>query len=381
VVFLAAAFWLCLVMLAYVYVGYPALTLIAARFFGRKVRKSGITPTVTVIVAAYNEEASIRAKLGNVLGLDYPHALLNVIVASDGSSDRTDELVRDFPSSKVTLLRVEGRQGKTACQNRAVEMASGEIVVFTDATTRIASDAIRAMVECFADEEVGCVAASLVYEGKGKGLTGQGGADYWNYEIALRRAEAALGSLVGVSGCLYAVRKSVYRPIAPELISDFVIAMRVREAGLRAVIEPAATCFEETLARPRDELAMRVRVAIRSISALVRERHMLNPLRAGVFAWQLWSHKALRYASPFFWLAALVTNIALAPQGWIYQLFLAVQIVVLVAGVLGFMLQRWKGSVGVLGKPYYFLLTNIASFLAAFRYLRGEQVIVWNPLR
>jgi cellulose synthase/poly-beta-1,6-N-acetylglucosamine synthase-like glycosyltransferase len=377
----AAVFWTCVGLLGYVYFGYPALARFAARCFGRPVRAGSIAPVVTVVVAAYNEEAGIQAKLDNILGLDYPPELLNVIVASDGSTDRTDEIVRQNSSNRVQLLRVEGRRGKTACQNAAVQAASGDIVVFTDATTRIEAHTIQAMVGNFADANVGCVAGSLVYEAKSASLTGQGGTAYWNYELGLRRAESSLGSLVGVSGCLYAVRRSAYTPIQPELISDFVIAMRIREAGLRTVLEPAAVCFEDTLEHSRSELAMRVRVGIRSINALVHERRMLNPFHCGVFAWQLWSHKALRYASPFFWLAALITNLGLLGDGWIYQVMLAGQLAILLLGTLGFFQSTQSQGGGLLRKPYYFVLTNLASLLATVKFLRGERMIVWKPVR
>jgi cellulose synthase/poly-beta-1,6-N-acetylglucosamine synthase-like glycosyltransferase len=183
-----------------------------------------------------------------------------------------------------------------------------------------------------------------------------------------------------VSGCLYAVRRSAYRPIAAELISDFVIAMRLREQGLRTVLEPAAFCFEATLERTDQELSMRVRVAVRSINALVAERRLLNPFRYGVYAWQLWSHKVLRYGSPFFWLGALGTSLALAASPLYLGLFV-LQLLLIAAGSAGFLLHARARSTGLLTKPYYFLLTNIASFLAVLRYLRGERIVTWEPMR
>ena len=277
-------------------------------------------------------------------------------------------------------MRVEGRVGKTACQNRAVEAASGEIVVFTDATTVIDRGALRALMCNFADGEVGCVAAQLVYVGKGKNLTASGGTAYWSYEIALRAAESALGSLIGVSGCLYAVRRSAYRPIQADLISDFVIAMRMREQRLRTVLEPEALCFESTLDRSAQELSMRVRVAIRSIAALVAERRFLNPLRHGVFALQLLSHKLLRYASPFIWLVAMLACVPLLDRP-LYRLAFVAQLSLVVAGTVGFALHARGGGVGVLGRPYYFLLTNLASLIAVMRFLRGDRIRIWNPVR
>ncbi len=280
----------------------------------------------------------------------------------------------------MSVLRIEGRQGKTACQNAAAAAAAGEILIFTDATTDLDPAAARRLVENLADASVGCVAGRLVYVTRGENATGRGGEAYWDYEVRLRAAESAFGSLIGVSGCLYAVRRSAYRPIDPALISDFVIAMNMREQGLRTVLAPDATCYEETLGQGGHELAMRVRVALRSLNALVRQRRFLNPLHYGRFAWQLWSHKGLRYASPLLWLAALVSNIELASHLG-YLLLLVGQLLIIVAGVIGFALQARRPTLGIFGRPYYLLLTNVASLVATFRYLKGERMVTWTPLR
>jgi cellulose synthase/poly-beta-1,6-N-acetylglucosamine synthase-like glycosyltransferase len=376
-----AAFWVGAGILAYVYLLYPLTARTFARIFPHPVRRvAGNRPSVTLLITAYNEEKHIAAKIGNVLALDYPPSLLDVLVISDASSDRTDEIVRSCGSSRVGLLRIEGRLGKTACQNAAVGAASGEIVVFTDATTLIEREALAAMMESFADPQVGCVAGTLIYQGRGRNLTAAGGVSYWSYEIALRDAETRLGTLIGVSGCLYAVRRSVYRPIAQGLISDFVIAMRMREQGLRTVLERRAICFEETLEHSGQELSMRVRVALRSITALASERRFLNPLVDPLYAWQLWSHKLLRYASPYCLLATLGGSLVLASRP-AYGLLLLVQLAIIGAGLAGFMAQLGARRLGVLSKPYYFLLTNLASVIATVLFLKGERMATWKPIR
>lgn len=373
-------FWGAVGLLVYVYAGYPVLAIAIARIRPRAPRQQPITPSVTVIITAYNEEKDIAQKIRNVLALDYPREQLDVIVASDASSDGTDDIVRGLGLAQVRLLRVEGRQGKTACQNAAAAAASGDILLFTDATTRIATDALRAMTRNFHDPEVACVAGRLSYVAQQDDATGRGGTSYWNYEIMLRMAESNIGSLIGVSGCLYAVRRRAYRDIAPELISDFVVAMLVREQGLRSVLEPDAMCYETTLDHPERELAMRVRVGMRSLSALASQKRFLNPFRFGAFAWQLWSHKLLRYLSPVFWMLALLANAALALQGR-YAWLLALQLALLSAGLLGFASPRLPGKSRLLAKPYYFLLTNLASAVSLFRFLRGERIVTWTPQR
>ena len=382
-------FWICCGLLLYVYVLYPILMRVLAMRFGRPAVRGDALPTVTIIVTAYNEEKCITSKLDNLCKLRYPSHLVDILVVSDSSTDLTERLAATYDPERVHVLRVEGRRGKTACQNAAAAAASGEILVFTDATTQVSVDALHRLVECFVDPEIGCVGGRLTYVSELNNCTGRGGEIYWSYELSLRAAESRLGSMIGVSGCLYAVRKRAYREINPSLISDFVIAMRMREQGLRTVLAPDATCFEATLERGSHELAMRVRVAMRSLDALIRERRFLNPLRYGCFAWQLWSHKVVRYASPVLWLGALSTNVALATsndvalalEGPFYLALLAGQCAVLAAGLLGFVLQSRRRELGLLGQPYYFLLTNVASLIATLRYLQGERMVTWQPIR
>jgi cellulose synthase/poly-beta-1,6-N-acetylglucosamine synthase-like glycosyltransferase len=379
-VFVVILFWSCCLLLTYVYVLYPALVTAFATRYGKPVRRGDALPTVTIIVTVYNEEKCIRAKLDNLAELNYPRELVDVIVVSDASSDSTEAIASSYDRLLARVLRVEGRQGKTACQNAAASSASGEVLIFTDATTRLDAEAVRRLVENFADAAVGCVAGRLAYVTDTENLTGSGSRAYWDYEVRLRAGESLLGSLVGVSGCLYAARRSAYRHIHPHLISDFVIAMRMREQGLRTVLAPDAVCFEATLDRGHQELAMRTRVAARSINALVAEWRFLDPVRYGLFAWQLWSHKVLRYATPLLWLTAIGANIALAGQTP-YLVLLLAQFALIAAGAMGFVLQQRGYKLGLLTRPYYFLLTNVASLIATLRYLQGERMVTWTPIR
>jgi len=364
----------------YVYLVYPVLVRALAARFGTPPRRGTELPSVTIIVTAYNEEKCIRGKLDTISRLDYPAALLHTLVVSDASSDATEEIARRYDPAHVRVLRVEGRQGKTACQNAGAAAARGDILVFTDATTQIDPAALRRLVENFAASDVGCVASAPVYVSSVDNATSQGCETYWSYDLRVRAAESLLGCLIGVSGCLYAVRRSAYVPIDPGLISDFVVAMKMRERGLRTVLAGDAICFENTLDRGSRELAMRVRVALRSLHALIHERRFLNPWRYGRFAWALWSHKALRYASPLLWIAALAANIWLAGQMG-YRVLLIMQCALILAGVAGFFLQARRSGLGILGRPYYLLLTNVAALIAALRYLKGDRMVTWKPLR
>lgn len=376
---LEAILWASLVMLAYIYAGYPILVVVLGRIFRRPVAYGSDLPHVTMIISAYNEEKHVADKIRNVLALDYPRDRLEVIVASDASNDATDRIVREHEPD-VRLLRIEGRLGKTACQNVAAEAATGDVLIFTDATTMVTPGSLRAIVRNFGDPTVGCVAGRLTYYSPNESSTGQGGRSYWGYESMMRDAESSLSSLIGVSGQLYAVRKDAYRPIPADLISDFVIAMVIREQGLRTVMEPEACCFEETLDRADSEISMRVRVTLRSLFAMATLRRFLNPLRYGAFAWQLVSHKLLRYLSPVFLLSAFLANAALALQGR-YVALMVLQLAVAGIALLGFLQLRFLTKFRLLAQPYYFLLTNISSAISLVRFARGDKVVTWTPVR
>ncbi|HVG38040.1 MAG TPA: glycosyltransferase family 2 protein, partial [Pyrinomonadaceae bacterium] len=327
------------------------------------------------------EERDLAAKLENTLALDYPADLLEVIVASDCSTDRTDEIARSFSTAGVRLHRQPERLGKTAAQNAAVEIARGEVILFSDATTMYEPDVLKVMAADFADQSVGCVAGRLIYVDQGETNVGRGAQSYWGYETLLKRHESRIGSLIGVSGCLYAVRRSAYVPLYHEACSDFLIATVMAEQGLRTIYDPAAVCVEETNQRTDKELRMRVRVIAQTYTDLWRHRHMLNPLRAGFYAVQLLSHKVLRYAVPIFLLLAFITSALLAPRSLFYALALLAQLGFYAAAGLGWALERAGLHYRLLAIPQYFVLANAASLIALYKFLRGERFARWEPIR
>jgi cellulose synthase/poly-beta-1,6-N-acetylglucosamine synthase-like glycosyltransferase len=378
---LAVIFFLAIFLTAYAYAGYPLTVCALSRLFPRPVRRAEITPRVTMIIAAHNEEQDIAAKLENTLALDYPADRLEVIVASDCSTDRTDEIVQGFAGRGVQLYRQAEHHGKTVAQRRAVKMASGEILVFCDATTRNAPDALRKLVRPFADPEVGCVAGQLVYVDDEETAIGQGCQSYWNYEKFIKSCESQLNSLIGVSGCLYAVRRSHFAQLTQDLIDDFVIATEVHLQGLRTVYEPEAMAAEKTNKRGRDEFRMRVRVIEQTLTALHRYRAVLNPWRHGMFAFQLLAHKALRYSVPLLLLVALASNALLLGRHEIYQYALIAQLGFYAAAVCGWIANRMKLRVGPLALPYYFVLANAASLMGTLKFMIGGSHVVWTPIR
>ncbi len=374
-------FWLSVMALAYTYAGYPVLLFLISRFRSYPVQCADWTPTVSVIITAYNEEQHLAAKLENTLSLDYPRDRLEVIVASDCSADRTDEIARSFASRGVRLHRQAERLGKTAAQNAAVECGRGEIILFSDATTLYQTDVLRVMMPSFADPTVGCVAGRLIYADLKKSSIGYGARSYWEYEVFLKRQESRIFSLIGVSGCLYAVRRSAYVPLYNEACSDFIIATKMVEQGLRAVFEPNAVCTEETNQRADKELRMRVRVITQTFTDLWRHRSMMNPFKSGFYAVQLISHKAMRYLVPAFLLAILVSSALLTSHSGLYASVFFGQVVFYFLAVLGGLLERVGVHSRLFALPQYFALTNLSSLIAFYQFVRGERYARWEPIR
>jgi cellulose synthase/poly-beta-1,6-N-acetylglucosamine synthase-like glycosyltransferase len=374
-------FWLSATALSYTYIGYPLLLFIVGRLRPLTVKRAELMPTVTVIITAYNEERDLAAKLENTLALDYPRELMEVIVASDCSTDRTDDIVRQFAARGVRLYRQPQRLGKTAAQNAAVEQARGDIILFSDATSMYQPDVVRALMPSFADPMVGCVAGRLIYLDPADSRVGRGARSYWSYETFLKKQESRACSLIGASGCLYAVRRSAYVPLYPEACSDFIIATKMVAQGLRAVYEPTAVCTEETNRRTDKEMKMRVRVIAQTFTDLWRHRAMMNPLRSGFYAVQLLSHKVMRYFVPFFLLANLAASAALAPRSLFFLAALTAQLGCYLSALVAWILERVGVHNRLLALPQYFVLANIASLIALSQFLRGERYAHWEPLR
>jgi cellulose synthase/poly-beta-1,6-N-acetylglucosamine synthase-like glycosyltransferase len=374
-------FWLSAVALFYTYAGYPLLLALVSALRPLKVRRGEFEPTVSIIITAYNEERDLAAKLENTLALDYPRELLEIIVASDCSTDRTDQIARKFAGRGVRLHRQSERLGKTAAQNAAVEQARGEIILFSDATSLYQPNAVRAMMPSFADSTVGCVAGRLEYVDGSDSRVGRGARSYWSYETFLKRHESRVGSLIGASGCLYSVRRSAYVPLYHEACSDFIIATKMVEQNLRAVYEPNAVCTEQTNRQSDKELKMRVRIIAQTFTDLWRHRAMLNPVRSGFYGVQLVSHKVMRYLVPFFLMGLFVASAVLAPGSLAYRLSFAAQVACYACPALAWVLDRVGIRSRLLALPQYFILANLASLIACYQFLRGEHYARWEPIR
>jgi len=379
---MALAIWLgAIAVIVWVYVGYPIVLGIVAALRKKPVARGPYTPDVSLVICAYNEERDLRRKLEECLAADYPADRLEIIVASDGSTDRTDDIVREF-APRVTLLRVEGRGGKTIAQNAAVAMARGEILVFSDVTTVYTPVTLREMVANFADPAVGCVGGDLHYEKEPRNTSAEGRALFWGYERQLRVWESQVHSIIGVAGCVYAMRKSLYVPLHPAVISDFVQPGGVTSRGHRTVLEPRALAFEPVESFSLgEELYRRARVITRGLRGAFTMPDLLNPFRHPWFATLLWSHRVLRWLVPVFLLLLLAASIPLATRGPLFQLVLAAQLAVYGAGAVAWALEHWRVRLPGAFIPLYFCVVNLAPLLALAWIARGEKKIVWETGR
>lgn len=374
-------FWFSLAVIAWVYVGYGVVLWTASLVRARPVRRGPIEPTVSLVICAYNEGRTIRRKLDEVLGLDYPSDKLEIIVASDGSTDETDAVVREY-ASRVRLLRVEGRRGKTIAQNAAVAMATGEILVFSDVTTEYAPHTLRTLIANLADPAVGCVGGDLRYLSERDNPSAQGRALFWNYERQMRIWESRVHSMVGVAGCAYAMRRALYVPLDEAVISDFVEPGLVTERGYRTVLEVNAPVYEPAESYSLgQELHRRARVITRGLRGAFRMRGLVNPLRHPWFATVLWSHRILRWLLPVFLLVMLGTSAVLVDQGWLYRVVLVGQLAVYAAGALAFALDRLQLRLPGMFVPLYFCLISLAPLIALGWLLRGETKAAWETGR
>lgn len=381
IIILQIIFWLAFAALFYTYFGYPLVVYLLSLVYPKKISKNDFEPKVTILITAYNEEKAIRSKLKNTLLVEYPKDKLEILVASDGSNDETDKIVKEFEADGVKLFHQPGRKGKTYTQNKAVEKATGEIILFSDATTDYRPNVLREILPNFADETVGCAAGKLIYVDKSNSDVGKGAKSYWSYETFIKESESSACSLIGASGCLYAVRKSAYQPMYAEACSDFLICTVVYRQGLRSVYEPNAVCVEETNKQTDKEMKMRVRVISQTFTDLWRNRDMMNPFKSGFYAIELISHKLFRYAVPVFLFLIFLTSTFLSYSSIIFAVILLLQIIFYGLALITWVLEKTGIKLGFPAIPLYFVLTNFASMVGFYKFLSGETYANWEPIR
>lgn len=364
-----------LLLTIYSYALYPPLLWVLQVFLRRPWAKGSMQHPVSMIVSVYNEESVIQEKIENALSLKYPAELLEIIISSDGSTDKTHEIVSRYDDPRVVLKRFE-RVGKTECLNRVVPEAKGDIVLFTDANAMFPPDLLEQVSGNFVDPDVGLVTGWTKYlkAGGGEDVTGA----YSKLEKITKRWESLVCSCVGADGAVFAIRKSLFRPLDVGDINDFIIPLNVVGQGKRVVLDPEVYCREEAADDEEKAYGRQVRITTRTLWAIRRNLGFLNFREFGVFSFFLLSHKVLRLAAPFFFILAFVLNIFLVGQSWVYGITFTCFVLFLGIGFLG-LFGFVKGSVASICK--FFLLTLSAQFVGWMRMAAGIKDTTWTPMR
>ncbi len=382
-------FWACFAVVSYVYVGYPLLLWLDV--FGRATRRRDAQfdrrfigapaelPLVSIIVAAHNEEAAIEAKILNLLASDYPRERVEILIGSDGSSDRTEEIVRRHQHDGVGLISFPKQQGKSAMQNGLVAAASGEFLVFTDADCISDSSALRLLVENFADPQVGLVTGAPRYLNADETSITKNESAYLDYESWIRNEESRRGLLAMASGSLFAMRRSLWRPLNRDFGDDFELPLRTALAGMRSVLEArAVTITRLSQNSPATMFGLKSRIVSKDFKALMAYRAILNPLSHGAIALGLWSHKLLRWLAPYFLLGIFFSSAFLHSP--FYRGLFLLQVAFCIFAVLGF-LVRGRALGFPWSVPTSFCIVNLAALVGVWVSLTGRASGRWTPVR
>lgn len=387
---IAFIFWLSVGIIFYTYLGYPVLIALLAKLRPEQAYSGGNEPSITLLIAAYNEEACIEARLFNALSMEYPKDKIQILVAADGSDDRTTEIVSRFKQKGVELSYQPERRGKSAAIDRAMSMVTGEIVVFSDANNMYAPMTLRNLVLPFGDPKVGVVSGAkhILKEG---GALGVSEGLYWKYESFIKRQESRLSSCIGVSGEIFAIRRSCYLPTSNSIINDDTnISMNILNRGFSIVYAPEAVSYENVSLTAQDEITRRTKISAGRYQAISKS-YKVNPFIHPILFWQIFSHKILRLVIPFAMIAAFLANFVslfahseikstsifdlLWPKNW---LFFIGQLLFYLVAMFGNLIMP-KGKLGkILYLPTFLLNSNIASFKGFLQFFTKKENELWK---
>lgn len=382
-------FWISLFIIIYTYVGYGILLYIILKL--KNIIKGkpdpaviGYTPTLTFIVAAYNEAYCIREKIENTLSLEYPRDKIEFIFVTDGSTDATPAIIQEYPSIK--LLHKDGRSGKIAAVHRAMQEVKTDIVVFTDANTMVNKQALLLMSRHYIDPSVGAIAGEkrVQIEETADATAGEG--FYWKYESKLKKWDSALYSVVGAAGELFSIRTNLYEPVEPDtILDDFMISMNIAKKGYRIIYEPEAYAMEKASADTGEELKRKIRISAGGVQSTLRLKSLLLPFKQPVLSFEYISHRILRWVlTPYLMILVFLLNMLFVIQvGWfgLYGFLFVGQILFYGAALLGRILEAKQMKIKIFFIPYYFCLMNYAVIAGMFRYVLGEQSVLWEKAK
>ena len=378
----AILFWSAVAVILYTYIGFPLLSWMRSWLCRRPPINGDITPTVSVLIAAHNEEDNIGEKVRNVLALNYPRELVQIVVASDGSSDRTIDILKSFDEPRLTVLDLP-RAGKAAALNAGIRQCTGEILVFSDANSMFGKDALKALTRPFADPAVGGVAGDQRYsKGDSRSVADAGERSYWNFDRRMKHWQSQAGNVTSATGAIYAIRRSLFTTVPEGVTDDFATSTAVIAQGYRLVFAVDAASYEPVAASSGVEFGRKVRIITRGLCGVLQMRTLLNPLRYGFYSVQLFSHKVLRRQMVFPLLLLFVSSIFLAQTSLIYLLAATGQVSFYVTALIGWLLNRTKlGRRKPFSLPFFFCMVNFACLIATWKSLRGNRVVLWEPQR
>ena len=381
-------FWVSVAAIVYTYIGYPIILYILSLFHRKVVlRDEHYCPHVSLIIAVHNEQERIQEKIKNTLSIDYPDDRLEIIFASDASTDKTEEIIQAH--ARFKLVRSPERKGKEFAQKCAVDQSTGEIIIFSDVATILEPKSIRTIASNFADPSVGCVSSEDRFIDEHGQISGEGA--YVKYEMFLRRLESKVFSIVGMSGSFFAARREVCAEWAVDLQSDFNTLINSIKLGIRGISDPQTLGWYRNIADEKKEFNRKVRTVVRGISVLMRNVSVLNPFQFGFFAWEIFSHKLCRWLVPFMLMLAFISNLFLLNISFIYALLFVVQIAFYLSALLFFIstsqdIEQKTGRkiflspyINGLKIPYYFTVVNAAIFMAWIKFFKGERTVFWEP--
>jgi cellulose synthase/poly-beta-1,6-N-acetylglucosamine synthase-like glycosyltransferase len=382
---LEISFWILLGIVFYTYLGYGIVLFVLLRIkrLFKKKKEVFLTddelPEVTLLIAAYNEEDFVAKKVENTRSLNYPQQKLHQMWCTDGSNDRTPELLAAYPD--VVVLHKPERAGKIAAMNRAVKFVKTPIVIFSDANTLLGKESIRKIAEMFSNPKTGCVSGEKrIFNDDSEAASAAGEGLYWKYESTLKRWDAELYSAVGAAGELFAIRTELFNEVEPDtLLDDFIISLRVAMQGFKIDYDPEAYAIETASANVKEELKRKIRIAAGGIQSVVRLYPLLNIFKYGLLSFQYISHRVLRWTiTPVALVLLLFANIALAPFSTFFLIVLGLQILFYFSAYIGYILEDKKLKVKIFFVPYYFYIMNYAVFMGFGRYIKKSQSVNWE---
>jgi cellulose synthase/poly-beta-1,6-N-acetylglucosamine synthase-like glycosyltransferase len=377
-------FWILFVAVLYCYFGYPAIIYLVAKFRPRPIRKGYFQPRVSIVLSVWNEEDVIEGKIQNLLGLNYPADKMEILIGSDGSTDRTNSIVKNFKDPRVIFLESQQRSGKMVTINELIKKTKHEVIIFTDARQLFDVNAIQQLVANFADPDVGSVSGELIF-GRKEGGTAKGLNLYWEYEKFIRSQESRVHSMLGATGAIYAIRRELFVPVPSAVVlDDMFIPFKVIEKGYRATFDDTAVAYDEVADSPKQEHRRKARTLYGNYQIFGLFPRMFNIFRSPI-AIQLFSHKFLRVIVPFFMIVLFVVNALLIREPF-YEIIFIMQIVFYGLAILGALARQGKyGILRLISKicyiPYVFCLLNFSALVGFLRFVMAKQDITWQKAR